>query len=151
MRLQAVIGGYAGEATCVIGNYDVKTGVLVVANKMKYREARIEPDLALITNLTFEESDFIFKEEDFRNAIRHFFSMKGQKLIVLHTTIDGSLDPSNQIERQGIDENGPKYAIMPDMSNGAMCVLAMVAYVSKQQSIISAIETAEEMSDWFSV
>lgn len=148
MKLQVSIAGYSGLPITLFGVIDDDTGVLVVAKQAQsFMEEKAAPDLALVSNLDLDDCDFKFSEDDLRSAIRDYFNGRSQGVIDLVDAV-GRYDPHNRIERQGMDANGPKYAVSPDVDNGQIGVLALTCYWKRQQDIGSAMRAASELSEY---
>lgn len=145
MKFVVSISGYGtdGAQPVTVGCFYDESGVLVVDRSMPFAEARPE-GFALVTNLPLQTRDFLFVEDHIRDSIRDYYAMSGQELI----DIDDSLmryRPDGKIEREGIDERGPKFRLSPDIGNGEVAILAAVAFVMGQEPITGAMEA---MSDF---
>lgn len=150
MKIQSTIAGFSGEPITMVGNLDEKTGVLVVVKAVKFREERIAPDFALVSNLDLPELDFLFTDKLLRETIRSYYTRKAQLTLDIMTEAS-RFQPDNKIEQESVDEGGRRYRIAPDIQNGQMAILAMVAIVQAQSHVESAISMANEMADFYSV
>ena len=147
MKFVASISGYGtdgSQAVTLVCFHDAESGVLVVDKTMPFADQR--PDgFALITNLPLQTRDFLFTEDHIRDSIRDYYAMNGQELI----DIDESLmryRPDGKIEREGIDERGPKFKLSEDIGNGEVAVLAAVAFVMAQEPITGAMEAISDFT-----
>ncbi len=141
MKFVVSISGYGtdgAQAVTLVCFHDAESGVLIVDSSMTFAEHR--PDgFALITNLPLQTRDFLFTEDHIRDSIRDYYAMSGQELI----DIDDSLmryRPDGKIEREGIDERGPKFKLSEDIGNGEVAILAAVAFVMGQEPINGAMQ-----------
>lgn len=149
MKVQICIGGYQGPAITIGCVIDDKTGVLTVGKQYDFTEKRME-GFALVTNLDLPDYDFLFTDDHLREAIRNYFRRVGQETIGIAPTLL-RYQPDNRIERDAVDESGPRYRISPDIDNGQLAVLAAVAYAESQGKIQSAISAAHELSDFYGI
>lgn len=158
MNIQVSIGGFAAQATTIIGQLNERTGVLVLVKEVKYRETRIpqkseqDPVFALVSNLDLPDLDFRFEDTHVRDAIRSYFTRKSQ--MTLDIVPDQGLQrhmPDMKIEMEKVDEGGRRYRVAPDITNGQIAILAAVAFVDRQQALPAAISMADELADFYRV
>ena len=139
------MAGYAGPAMsvmCAINN----TGLLGVLRVVPL-ETKDRPGFLRIASHTSEEAaDAVFNQDDAREAIGAFFTLKSLGLVQIDAKAN-SADPANKIEQDGIDASGQKYRIAPDISNQQMGVLAACWFAERQRGAARAIEAAEELSE----
>lgn len=150
MRIITIISGFQGQAVALASVLDEKTGVLVVAKQLAYREDRPKPDMALVSNLDLQSCDFLFSDKHLRDAIRSYFTRRSQGMLEIDSAL-GRYLPDNRIEQDGVDESGRKFKISPDIDNGQIAVLATVAFIEAQKPISAAIDMANELSDFYRI
>lgn len=150
MRIITIISGFQGSAVTIASVFDEKTGVLVVAKQIGYREDRPKPDMALVSNLDLQSCDFQFTDKHLRDAIRSYFTRRSQGMLDIDSSLARYL-PDNRIEQDGVDESGRKYRIAPEIENGQIAVLATVAFIEAQKPISAAIDMANELSDFYRI
>lgn len=150
MKIQATIGGFAGEPCTMIALLDERTGVLVIAKTVKYREERIAPDYSLVSNLALPDMDLTFEDKNLRDTIRAYYTRKAQLTLDLLPEVK-RYEPDNRIEQDAVDEGGRRYRIAPDIQNGQVAVLAIVGLVESQSAFAAAVEMADELADFYRV
>lgn len=150
MKIQATIAGFAGQPITLVAVLDEHTGVLVVAKEVKYREERIAPDFALISNLDLPDLDFSYTDALMRDSIRAYYTRKAQQMLDLNGDLQRH-EPDARIELEKVDESGRHYRIAGDIQNGQVAVLGLVAFVESQGGIQAAIEAADELADFYRV
>jgi hypothetical protein len=149
MIIQSTIGGYQGTPVTILGVYDENTGSLTIVSQKEYTESRLRPDVALVTNLQLPEHDSFFGDEKLSEAITHFFVRKAQGTLILDPKLS-RYNPENKLQLKGVNEGGKSYEISPDIDNGQIAVLAMVAYVDAAAAH-SAVCDAWDLLNGFSV
>lgn len=97
MKIQATIAGFAGQPITLVAVLDEHTGVLVVAKEVKYREERIAPDFALISNLDLPDLDFSYTDALMRDSIRAYYTRKAQQMLDLNGDLQRH-EPDARIE-----------------------------------------------------
>ncbi len=150
MKIQATIAGFKGAATTLIGLQDERTGVLVVYKEVKYREERIDPDFAVVSNLDLADMDFIFTDKLLGEAIRAFYTRRAQQTMKLESDVE-RYNPDNQIDSDSVTESGRNYRISGEIHNGQMAVLAMVAFFEQQKPITVAFEEMKDLTELYSI
>jgi len=130
MRIQICVVGFALQPITLIAVLDEKTGVLVIAKEVPYTEERIKEDFAVVSSSDLPDSDFVFKDEHLREAIRTYFDWGGSELVTVDELLGRHL-PDNKIEQEGIDERGRKYRLGDGITNGQVAVLAAVAFAQQ--------------------
>jgi hypothetical protein len=149
MLVQVSIAGFSGQPAtlaCVIND---QSGVLVIAKSVTYTEERLS-GAALVTNLDLPDYDFRFTDAHLRESIRSFFTRTGQDMLVIAADMR-RYDPTNRIERDAVEESGPRYRISPDIDNGQVAVLAAVAFADSQKPVTASISAMNELADFYSV
>ncbi|MEJ7804441.1 MAG: hypothetical protein WKG03_00755 [Telluria sp.] len=147
IRIQAEISGYGGPAVNVLGALDPESGLLIVARELKLGE-RLDDVLVVSNDPRAERRDRLFSEDDLQDAIRLFFRAQSTGMIELLPTVS-KFEPAHKIESNGIDENGTKYRLSPDITNGNIAVLALTKLADATYRAQSATDFAEEMASLF--
>ena len=150
MKIQASIAGYAGQPITLLGFLDKDTGVLIVAKEVKYRENREAPDFALVSNLDLPDLDMKLTDDLLRDTIRSYYTRKSQMTMEVTKEVQ-RYEPDNKIDLEAVDENGRRYKIDPNIQNGQIAVLAMVALIEKQVGFAAAMDMASELKDFYTV
>lgn len=128
------VTGLEGPAITITCALVRDTNVLVIAAEEKpFREARKE-GYALVTNLDLPAHDWRFTDNDAREAITSYFARSTQGTLDLVDKVK-YLDPQAAIFRESYDENGPRYKIAPDISNGRLAILAACIYADRQRNV----------------
>lgn len=148
MKIQSTIAGFTGAPTTLLGKLDTNTGVLVVVKEVAYREERIDPEFALVSNLDLPALDLRFGDENIRDAIRGYFTRAAQETIDLVAAVARHA-PDHRIERDQVDEKGRRYRLAPDITNGQVAVLACVALIEQQSGFRAAVEMASELAEFY--
>ena len=150
MRLQATIAGFSGQGQTLIGVLDEKSGVLVVAKAIKFREDKAKDDFCLVSNLNLPAVDWQFTDEHLRDAIKGYYQRVAQGLLIIEEPVR-RFQPDNRIERDTVDIHGQKYRISPDIDNGQVGILALCYYCNRQDGMNAAMEAANELTDFYTV
>lgn len=140
MKFVVSISGYGtdgAQPVTLVCFHDKETDFLIVEKTMPFAETRPE-GFALVTNLPLQTRDFLFTADHIRDAIRDYYARDGQGIIDIDPILQ-RYRPDGKIEREGIDERGPKFRLSQDIGNGEVAVLAAVAFVSGQEPIDGAI------------
>lgn len=138
------IAGYGGTAVSVFCAYDTESDMLAVSREADY-EPTARDGFLKITNQDRDAAyDALFTEELTRNAIGAFFELDALKLLAISPKVQ-RCNPSNKIERDGMDESGMKYRISPDVTNAQVAVLAASWYANTQRGVSAIREFNEEM------
>lgn len=150
MKIQATIAGFQGEAVSLLANLDENTGVLVIVKTVKYREARAASDVALVSNLDLPDLDYRFTDKELRESIRAYYTRKAQLTLDLMNDVR-RYEPDNKIQMESVDEGGRRYQVAPDINNGQVAVLAIIAMVETQSGFKAAMEASEDLIDLYRV
>jgi hypothetical protein len=147
IRVQAEVTGYGGPAVNLLGALDPDSGLLIVAKELPIGERQ---DDATVTSNDprAERRDRLFSEDDLQDAIRLFFRAKSTAMIELLPTVTKH-EPAHKIETNGMDENGTKYRLSPDITNGNIAVLALAALADHAYKAQSATTFSNELADFF--
>lgn len=150
MKIQASIAGFGGEPASLLANLDANTGVLVIVKQIKFREERAAADLALVSNLDLPDLDYRFEDKHLRDTIRAYYTRKAQLTLDIMTDVKRH-EPDNKIEQEAVDEGGRRYRVAPDITNGQMAVLAIIAMVETQSGFSAAVEMLDELAEMYRV
>lgn len=151
--IQTSITGYSGKACSLFSVYDPESQVLVVGVEAEFRRDRREKTM-VITNVPDIERDLLFSEAHFKDAISAFFNMQGGM------ALDGNsarlnfndraqrANPSNVIEKDGIDASGQKYRISENASNAHVAALATCWYCATRcNTVQNVLAMADALRD----
>lgn len=148
MKIQATIAGFSGQPVTLLALLDENTGVLVVSKEVTYREERIGEDFALVTNIDLPDCDMRFDNDHMRDAIRTFFTRSAQQTLVIENAVR-RYDPNQKIQRDKVTERGQTYELHPDIQNGQVAVLAIIAFTDKNASLDACLEMADELAEFY--
>lgn len=123
--------GYAGEAKSLICSFDPATDMLLVMKEVPYEDGERPGFLHVTTQVQDRHRDMLFGEDETRDAINAFYGLEGLRLVSLQGDV-ARLNPSNAIERDGMDESGMKFRFRDSIENGHYAVL-IAAYVAQKQ------------------
>lgn len=137
------ISGFSGPPTTLVCVLD-ESGVLVVAKSIAFTEERVK-DFAMVSNMDLQANDYRYTDDDMREAIRAYFTRMAQGLIDLVDELS-RFQPHQAIEKDQIDESGPRYRLSPDITNGQLAVLAAVSYAERQSPLRSTLDAMDEIT-----
>jgi hypothetical protein len=148
--IEVSICGYEGPGITLICALKTDTNVVVIAaEEREAREVRRE-GFALVTNQHLDAADWLFTDDHIRKAIASYFTRSTQGTLDIIEQL-GRHDPKNSIVKVGFDENGPRYQIAPDITNGQLAVLAACGFADRQLSLCAAESVADELAGLYSV
>lgn len=150
MRIQTSVSGFGGRPVTLLSIYDEGAGTLTIAKAVDYREAKIAPDMAVVSNVDLPERDAHFTDDQLRDSIRAYFAMSATDYLILDDSL-ARFRPDNRIEQDKVDESGRKYRVAPEIDNGQIAVLATVWFAESQKGISSMLESFDFDSGSFSV
>ncbi len=147
IQMQATFSGYGGGATTIFSAYDPASRVLVVARDAGYREAR-RKGCVVLTNIDGIPSDWRFDGDKLRDAIGAYYALrngvatdgKGARLVYDPSVMRAN--PEAMIERDGIDDRGPKYRIADGITCAQMAVLATCQHALKSDDVERVVNMA---------
>lgn len=148
--IQASIAGYEGKASTILAKYSADSGIVTIAAEKPFSRDRLAKEVAMISNLDVPERDWFFSEDELGVAISAYFEAKGQGEIIIVDALNRYL-PDNKIEKDTVDEKGRNFRISPDVENGQVAILAIVAYVRKNKAANAAIDMMQDMADFYGV
>jgi hypothetical protein len=150
--IQATIVGYSGKPCTLFAAYDEDAEVLTIVHGGDHRRDRRDSCMVITNDLNIER-DSLFKEDDFASAIAAYFSLKdgaaqdGKSSRLVFTDQAARTNPSSNIEKDGMDANGPKYRLQ-DITNLQVAVLATCWYASsKAKTINTMLDFADQLRD----
>ena len=150
IQIQATFSGHAGAACTLFSAYDPATRVLAIGVEAAYREQRRD-GCVVITNVAGIPRDSLFDMDHLRPAIEAFYALRsgvaadGVSSRLAFGERASRASPEQSIERDGIDSNGPKYRISPDITCAQMAALATCLHATKSHAISSAVSMAERL------
>ncbi|APQ14646.1 hypothetical protein BJP27_24035 (plasmid) [Pseudomonas oryzihabitans] len=148
-RFHVSISGYEGSPTTLICALKTDSNILVVAKEEALRETRRE-GYGLVTNLHLPASDWLFTDDHIRQAINTYMLRSTQGTLDILEAL-GRHEPRNSIIKDGFDENGPRYRIAADITNGQLAVLAACGFADKQASFAAALGLADDFLALYSI
>lgn len=143
--LRINIAGFSGEPVSLYGAFDHEEDLLLVSDSKTYDPGEA-PDLLKVSNQERDtHRDDLVTDDDLQAAIRAFFEMDGLKLLALSEKA-ARHNPSNKIERDGVDESGVRYRISPDITCAQVAVMFACLAASRQRTVTGALGIMEEIS-----
>lgn len=144
IKIRVNIAGYAGAAVSVFCAYDPGTDMLLVARVATEYEPGGRDGFLKVTNMPSDAAfDAVFENDRTKEAIEAYFALESMRLITLADPV-ARFSPSAKIERDGMDESGPKYRVAPDIGCGQVAVLVASLYARRQRAQAAASEAFEE-------
>lgn len=143
MKMRVNIAGFAGKPVSLFAAYDPKTDMLLVAREGEYEGGQREGFLKVTNQSRDEFHDAIFTDDETNEAIRAYFDLESLRLITLGAQVQRA-NPSAKIERDGMDENGTKYRVAPDIGCLQVAVLVAAYYAGKQRGISAMQDAMDE-------
>ena len=144
------VTGLEGPAISITCALERDTNVLViVAEEKPFREERKE-GFALVTNVDLPAHDWRFTDNDARDAITSYFARSTQGTLDLLKDVK-HLDPQAAIFRESYDENGPRYKIAPDISNGRLAILAACIYADRQRNVGACLSMTDDILELYGI
>lgn len=148
IQIQATFAGYSGSAATVFSAYDPTSRVLVIAREVAYREDRRE-GCVVLTNVDGIPTDSRVRDDDMRDCILAYYALrngvaadgKGSRLVLDRSVMRAN--PEAVIERDGIDERGPKYRVADTITSAQMAVLATCRHAAKSDAVSSVVSMAK--------
>jgi hypothetical protein len=147
IRLQAEVTGYKGPAVNLLGALDPDSGLLVIAKELPMGE-RLDETMVTSNDPRSERRDSLFSEDDLQDAIRLYFRAQSTGMVELLPNVTKH-EVANRIENDGINENGTKYRLHPDITNGSIAVLALTALADRAYKAQSATQFSSDLAEMF--
>lgn len=148
--IQASIAGFGGRPSTILAKYTADTGIVTIASERPFARERLAPGVALISNLDLPERDWHFSEEALGTGITAYFEATSQGYVILVEALNRYL-PDNKIEKDTVDEKGRNFRIAPEIENGQVAVLAIVAYVAKNRAADEAISMMDSLASFYGI
>ncbi|QFY42985.1 hypothetical protein F6R98_10465 [Candidatus Methylospira mobilis] len=150
--IQATFVGYSSRPCTLFSAYNTHTGVLAISVEADYRKDRRE-GCVVITNDKTVDRDALFSDDHLHDAIAAFFLLqagmasdnKSPRLVFSEKT--QRVNPSNAIEKDGMDASGPRYRISESITCAQMAALATAWYAScRADSVEGALEMFDKVN-----
>lgn len=138
-KIRINVAGFAGAAVSVYGAYDPATGVLLVARSGDHDGGEREGFVKVTNTHADAAFDMVFERDHVKEAIDAYFSMESMRLLTLGEQVQRH-NPATKIERDGMDESGPKYRVAPDIGNGHVAVLLACLVARRQRAHSASLE-----------
>lgn len=146
IAIQSTIVGYFGKPCTLFSAYDQDARVLVVSVEAAYRSARRD-ECMIITNDTNIERDLLFSEDELQDSIGSFFNMQGgvasdgKSGRLVFADKAARANPSQSIEKDGMDKTGQRYRIAESISSAQIAALATCWYAESRIAVIDNVIT----------
>ena len=150
IQIQATFTGYGGQACSLFSAYDPAARVLVVGVEADYRAQRRDGCIVL-TNTADLARDGWFSDGDMAKAIAAFYSLKagvaadGKSTRLVFADRAVRANPEQSIERDGFNENGPKYRIADGITCGQVAALATCLHATRSEAIDRTVDLAKTL------
>ena len=131
IKIRVNMAGYAGTPVSLYCAYDPATDMLLVARAGDYEDAARDGFLKVSSLASDKEFDMLFESDQTKEAIEAYFEMDSRRMLTLGEQVQ-RFNPASQIERDGMDEAGPKYRVSPSITSGQVAVL-VACLVARQQ------------------
>lgn len=151
IQIQATFVGYGGRPCSLFSAYDTDSRVLVISTEVEYRSARRE-GAVVITNDTTVPRDQLFDDSCLIEAIRAYYSLKsgmaadGKSLRLVFGDRAARANPDAAIERDGMDERGPRFRVSDSVTCAQIAALATCRYATKAEAISRTVDMASELN-----
>lgn len=139
------IAGFSGEPASLYGAFDHEDDLLLISDTKDYDPGDAADMLKISNQERDTHRDDLVSDDDLQAAIRAFFEMDGLKLLVIGEKA-ARHNPSNKIERDGVDEGGVRYRISPDITCSQVAVMFACLAASRQRTVTGALSIMEEIS-----
>lgn len=147
IRIQATFAGYGGGARTLFSAYDPTTRVLVIAKDADYREER-RAGCVVLSNIDGIPCDSRFIDDEIRDAVSAYYALsKGvsadgkSSRLILDPSVTRA-NPEAVIERDGIDDRGPKYRINDGITSVQMAALATCLHALRADTVERTVTMA---------
>ena len=148
IQIQSTFAGYGGGATTLFSAYDQKSRVLVIARDAGYREER-RAGCVVLSNIDGIPCDSRFDGDKLRDAISAYYALrngvaadgKGSRLVFDNSVLRSS--PEAVIERDGLDDNGPRYRISDAITCAQVAVLAACQHAFTADAVERTLKLAK--------
>ncbi len=145
-KIQASFRGFSGKACTVYAAYDSKSNFLVISKETEFRADRFN-DCVIISNVDLPDREVLFENDQMNDAIQSYFELSNSNLLEVSDAAS-RCNPSNTIERDGINEQGKSiYRISDQITNGQIAALAIAFYVTQAKVIDSMLSFQDQLAD----
>ena len=146
--IQTSISGYGGSPCTLFSTYDEEKRIAVIAVEAEYRADR-RAGCLVVTNDLHIERDELFKDEHIKPAIKSYFDLKGgvaadgqsTRLVFSDRAIRSA--PESIIERDGYDENGPRYRVADGVGCAHIAALATCYHIMRSEMAERSVKLAQ--------
>lgn len=143
IKFRVNVAGYAGSQVSLYCAFDPGTDMLLIGSAGDYDPGPRDGFLK-VTNIESDRAfDLVFLNEETKDAIEAYFEMSARGMLTLGEKVQ-RFNPSAQIERDGMDESGPKYRVAPGINSGQVAVLVACLVARKQRGHALAAEAFRE-------
>ncbi|MFA5920163.1 MAG: hypothetical protein WC856_02580 [Methylococcaceae bacterium] len=142
--IQTTIVGYSGKPCSLFSVYDNEAKVLVISVEAGYRRERRQ-DCMVITNDPDIERDGLFSEAELKESISAFFAMQagvaidGKSNRLVFSDKAARANPSQSIEKDGMDANGQRYRISESITCAQIAALATCWYADTRYGTVEKV------------
>ncbi len=143
IKMRINVAGYSGTPVSLYCAFDPSTDVLLVARAGDYEDAARDGFLKVSSLASDKEFDMLFESDQTKEAIEAYFEMDSRRMLTLGEQVQ-RFNPASQIERDGMDESGPKYRVAPGINSGQVAVLVACLVARKQRGHALAAEAFRE-------
>lgn len=133
VKIRVNVAGFAGMPVSLYCAFDPGTDVLLVARAGDYDDAPRDGFLKVSSLASDKAFDFLFESDQTKEAIEAYFEMDSRRMLTLGEAVQ-RFNPAAQIERDGMDEAGPKYRVAPSINSGQVAVLVACWVARRQRS-----------------
>ena len=143
IKIRVNVAGYSGTPVSLYCAFDPATDVLLVARAGDYEAGEREGFLK-VTNIVSDAAfDSLFEGDQTKEAIEAYFEMDSMRMLTLGEAVQ-RFNPASQIERDGMDEAGPKYRVAPSITSGQVAVLVACLTAHRQRGHASAAQAFKD-------
>lgn len=138
--IQATIISFLNKPSTVFAVYDTQNKILVISVEASYRRERRD-NCIVITNDTSIDRDILFDAERMGQSVEAFYALKGgiatdsvsSRLVFADKA--ARANPTDSVEKDGIDQSGQNYRYSPDITNAKVASLAACWYAHSKASL----------------
>lgn len=144
--IQSTIISFLGKPATVFCAYDEDLRILVVSVEADYRNERRDGCIVITNDHTIDR-DTLLDSEKIQDAIRAFFAFQGglssdgKSPRLVFSEKAQRANPSDSIEKDGVDARGQRYRISEDISCAKVATLAACWYAHYHGGFAKDAET----------
>lgn len=143
VKIRVNIAGYSGTPVSLFCAFDPATDVLLVGRAGEY-EGSDRDGFLKVTNIGSDAAfDMLFEGDQTKEAIEAYFEMESMRMLNMGEAVQ-RFSPASQIERDGMDEAGPKYRVAPSITSGQVAVLVACLTAHRQRGHVAASEAFKD-------